>query len=134
MPERDPKTGRFPKRAPAVPGGAGWGGDANGAGKRGSVSGSGRKAGVPLAETKAAVKRETFRAVLEAETAALAKRWIEIAKNDDHPHQHTMILKAAELQGEFKQSVELTGPNNGPMQTKVTIEIVEPENPGPAPV
>ena len=104
-----------PKRdAPA--GGAGWGGPAKGAAAR--TAGPGRPKGVKTGEGKAA----TFRSALAPHTQELADKWLAIARQDGHPHQHTMLVKAAELAGEMKQAVELTGKDGGP----VSIASLDP--------
>jgi hypothetical protein len=107
--------------------GAGYGGAKRGGRDKGEppkVAGPGRPKGVKTGEGKAAVKEATFREVLAPHYAAIAEKWKKIALNDEHPHQHTMIIKAAELNQEFKQTVEHTGEGGGP----VAIEwvIVDP--------
>ena len=102
--------------------GAGYGGPARGDAK--PVNKGGRTPGVALVDTKAAIKRETFRAVLEAHTADLPAKWLAIAQDPAHPHQHTMILKAAEIAGEFKHALEVTGADGGPLE--IVRRIVDP--------
>jgi hypothetical protein len=92
------------------------GGNAPGYGgpKRDGISGSktrtpspGRTPGVKNGEGKAAVKEATFRAALAPYLTDIADQWRLIALQPGHPHQHTMIIKAAELAGEMKQTVDL---------------------------
>lgn len=134
MTTRDPKTGRFPPRPQAPKGGTGWGGAAKGEGKKGGAPGSGRPLGVKNGEGKQAVRAGIFRELLAPKMPEMAQRWADIALDPNHPHHHTMILKAAEINGEFKQAVEVSGPDAGPVETKVTIEIVEPQHQGSTPV
>lgn len=83
-------------------------------------AGPGRPAGVKTGEGKKA----TFRQLMAPHIEKTAKRWRDIIDDPAHPHNHTMVLKHAELEGEFKQTVEHTGEGGGP----VAIEwvIVDP--------
>ena len=107
--------------------GAGWGGPARGAGNQ--AAGPGRPEGVRDGEGKAAIRAATFRELLAPDIPTFAQKWAEIAKQDGHPHQHTMILKAAEIAGEFVAKTEVAGAGGGP----VLIErvIVDPKTANP---
>jgi len=97
-----PRDPRIPGGTKRPANGAGYGGPAKGAGNR--AAGPGRPAGVANGEGK----RAKFAEILAPRTPELAERWLEIANDTQHPHQHTMILKAAELAGEFKAQVDVT--------------------------
>jgi hypothetical protein len=121
-----------PKGSGIPAGGPGHGGDARGgqSNSKAGVPGPGCL-GVTPGEGKAAVKAATFREMLEPHYAAIAEKWKNIALNDAHPHQHTMIIKAGELRGEFKQTVELTGKDGGPIE-EIRRVIVDPKHPDTA--
>lgn len=105
--------------------GAGYGGAKRGGRTKGEppkVAGPGRPKGVKTGEGKKA----TFRAHLAPHIEATADRWLAIINDPSHPHHHTMVLKHAELEGEFKQAVELTGKDGGPMVIRRVI--VDPKS------
>lgn len=84
------------------PAGGPGAGDANGEGHHGA--GPGRPKGMKSGEGKKA----TFRDLLAPHIENTAGRWLAIINDPGHPHHHTMILKHAELNREFKQDVDVT--------------------------
>ncbi|RVT95239.1 hypothetical protein EOD42_16775 [Rhodovarius crocodyli] len=53
-------------------------------------------------------KKATFRSLLAPHIENTARRWLKIINDPTHPHHHTMILKHAELNREFKQDLDVT--------------------------
>lgn len=95
------------RRGSGIPaGGVGHGGPA-----RDGVSNS--KAGKPgpgcLGVTAGNGKKATFRALMAPHIEKSVQGWQAIIDDPKHPHHHTMILKHAELEGEFKQTVDVEG-------------------------
>lgn len=133
MPERDPATGRFPKRpstSAGPKGGKGWGGPANGQGAPQFAAGDAWTDHVRAlsrdprhAEAKAALRELYLRTLVDVAVTA--------------PESSARVAAADKLadrvDGKARQAVEQSGPDGGPIQTetKVTVRIVRPEHGGP---
>ncbi len=130
MAERDPKTGRFPPRPQAPKGGTGWGGAAKGASTSRITPDAHGEAIRALSRDPA---NKAHKEHLAAEMLAVV---VDVARNGD---AETARIQAADkamdrLIGKAMQRSEVSGPEGGPQETKVTIQIVEPEHQGSAPV
>lgn len=117
------------RRGSGIPaGGVGHGGP-----KRGGASNS--KAGKPgpgcLGVKPGEGKKVAFRALMAPHIEKSVKGWRAIIDDPKHPHHHTMILKHAELEGEFKQTVELGGPGGGSIPLSIGVTFVEPKRDEP---
>jgi len=125
MAERDPKTGRFPKGSGMPATGRGWGGPARGNYDATRPPGPGRPRGVRNGEGKRARMREYLAPFSED----LAQRWLEKALDPQDPHAATLLVKAAEMLGEFEPSITVRGEADAPLVIRRII--VDPAIPSP---
>jgi len=123
MAERDPKTGRFPRGSGMPATGKGWGGPARGNYDATRPPGPGRPRGVRNGEGKRARMRE----YLAPYSEHLAQRWLEKALDPTDPHAATLLVKAAEMLGEFEPSITVRGEADAPLV--IQRIIVDPARP-----
>ena len=123
MAERDPKTGRFPKGSGMPATGRGWGGPARGNYDATRPPSPGRPRGVRNGEGKRARMRE----YLAPYSEHLAQRWLEKALDPTDPHAATLLVKAAEMLGEFEPSITVRGEVDSPLV--IQRIIVDPARP-----
>jgi len=123
MAERDPKTGRFPRGSGMPATGRGWGGPARGNHDAIRPPGPGRPRGVRNGQGKRARMRE----YLAPYSEAMAQRWLEKALDPQDPHAATLLVKAAEMLGEFEPSITVRGADSAPLV--IQRIIVDPARP-----
>jgi hypothetical protein len=91
--------------------GRGWGGPARGNYDATRPAGPGRPRGVRNGEGKRARMRE----YLAPHSEAMAQRWLEKALDPQDPHAATLLVKAAEMLGEFQPSITVRGADDAPL-------------------
>ena len=122
MPERDPKTGRFPPRPSAPKGGKGWGGEAKGASTSRITPDNHGEAIRALSRDPA---NKAHKEHLAAEMLAVV---VDVARNGD---AETARIAAADkamdrLIGKALQRTELGGPDGGAVPMRIERVIVDP--------
>jgi hypothetical protein len=122
MPERDPKTGRFPPRPSAPKGGKGWGGEAKGASTSRITADAHGEAIRALSRDPA---NKAHKEHLAAEMLAVV---VDVARNGD---AETARIAAADkamdrLIGKALQRTELGGPDGGAVPMRIERVIVDP--------
>jgi hypothetical protein len=123
MPERDPKTGRFPPRPSAPKGGKGWGGEAKGASTSRITADAHGEAIRALSRDPA---NKAHKEHLAAEMLAVV---VDVARNGD---AETARIAAADkamdrLIGKALQRTELGGPDGGAVPMRIERVIVDPK-------
>ena len=91
--------------------GRGWGGPARGNYDATRPPGPGRPRGVRNGEGK----RARMRDYLAPFSEDLAQRWLEKALDPQDPHAATLLVKAAEMLGEFEPTLTVRGADSAPL-------------------
>jgi hypothetical protein len=109
--------------------GAGWGGSAKGASTSRLTA-----AGDPYSDHIRALAVDPAHAAAKAPLRELAMRtWVEVCQDAEHPQRVVAAEKLFDrLDGRARQAVETSGPGGGPVETKVTVRIVRPDDGGPS--
>jgi hypothetical protein len=108
--------------------GAGWGGPANGAGQPPGNKLAGRPVGVKDGEGKRAL---ALAALQEAAPLAV-QTVIDLAQTKTDPRALQAALAVLKRIGlHEKAALEHSGTDGGPIETKVTVRIVRPDDGGP---